>query len=157
MPLLHLADRVIDEDGWVHTGDLGYFDDEWFLFIKGSTKEILGAGRTWPRCPSRTPSRPTPNSARSSAKPCCVIDIYIPHRVISPLVNKKNCAGQLFSLAGQKLVFLSSAYKSSCPPQYQKGQNFKSILSFVIKTKLVQNVNRMSERQKHRPTDIQTD
>ena len=38
-----------------------------------------------------------------------------------------------------------------------KSQNFKSILSLVIKTKLVQNVNRMSERQKDRSTDRQSD
>ena len=53
-------------------------------------------------------------------------------------------------------------YKSPCPPLEQKeqkkqSQNFKSILSLVIKTKLVQNVNRMLERQKDRPTDSLTD
>ena len=50
-------------------------------------------------------------------------------------------------------------YKSKCPPleRRERSQNFKSILSLVIKTKLVQNINRMSERQKHRPTDRQTD
>ena len=49
-------------------------------------------------------------------------------------------------------------YKSSCPPwKERESQNFKSILSLVIKTKLVQNVNRMSEMQKDRPTDSLTD
>ena len=52
-------------------------------------------------------------------------------------------------------------YKSPCPPleweEEEESQNFKSILSLVIKTKLVQNVNRMSERQKNRPTDSLTD
>ena len=45
-------------------------------------------------------------------------------------------------------VFLAvrrQPYKSWCPPQWEKGQNFKSILSLVIKRKVVQNVNRMSE------------
>ena len=57
-------------------------------------------------------------------------------------------------------VFLAALqpYKSSCPPLKQKeSQNFKSILSLVIKTKDVQNVNRMSEMQKDRPTDSLTD
>ena len=69
-------------------------------------------------------------------------------------------------------------YKSSCPPlsnsfvtngfdvinlslslSLPEGEEPTSepIVSLVIKTKLVQNNNRMSERQKHRPTDRQTD
>ena len=36
--------KVIDDDGWLHTGDLGYVDDNGFLFIKGRSKSmILGA------------------------------------------------------------------------------------------------------------------
>ena len=34
---------------------------------------------------------------------------------------------------------------------------FFQLLSLAIKTKVVQNVNRMSEKQKDRPTDSQTD
>ncbi len=36
--------KVIDNDGWLHTGDLGYVDDDGFIFIKGRSKSmILGA------------------------------------------------------------------------------------------------------------------
>lgn len=36
--------KVIDEEGWLHTGDLGYVDDEGFIYIKGRSKSmILGA------------------------------------------------------------------------------------------------------------------
>ena len=36
-------------------------------------------------------------------------------------------------------------------------QFFFQLFSFLIKTKFVQNVNRMTERQKNRPTDRETD
>ena len=36
--------KVIDDEGWLHTGDLGYVDDDGFIFIKGRSKTmILGA------------------------------------------------------------------------------------------------------------------
>ncbi len=33
--------EVIDQDGWLHTGDLGYIDDENFIFLKGRAKSLL--------------------------------------------------------------------------------------------------------------------
>lgn len=33
--------KVIDEAGWLHTGDLGYVDDAGFIYIKGRSKSMI--------------------------------------------------------------------------------------------------------------------
>ena len=36
-----LTEAVLDEDGWLHTGDMGIIDSEGFLFLRGRNKNVL--------------------------------------------------------------------------------------------------------------------
>lgn len=33
--------ETVDSDGWLHTGDIAYYDDEGFFYIIDRTKELI--------------------------------------------------------------------------------------------------------------------
>ena len=41
---MFLVQELIDEDGWVHSGDLGRFDEHGFLVVGGRSKELIVTG-----------------------------------------------------------------------------------------------------------------
>ena len=33
--------ETVDSDGWLHTGDVAYYDDEFYFYIVDRTKELI--------------------------------------------------------------------------------------------------------------------
>ncbi|MBO0679682.1 acyl--CoA ligase [Mycolicibacterium sp. S2-37] len=45
------GDGTVDDEGWLHTGDVGHLDDEGYLFIDGRSKDVVIRGGENIACP----------------------------------------------------------------------------------------------------------
>ena len=44
MLIIYISRELIDEDGWVHSGDLGRIDEDGFIYVCGRMKELIITG-----------------------------------------------------------------------------------------------------------------
>ena len=79
-------------------------------------------------------------------------------KVMDDIIADKSKREELENqLNRMKFLAALQPYKSSCPRMEGGCKNIFQLFSLVIKTKLVQNVNRMSERHAGRQTERQID
>ena len=45
--MLLKVERLVDDEGWFHTGDVGYFDEEGYVYAVDRVKEVLKCNQTY--------------------------------------------------------------------------------------------------------------
>nr|NQU90945.1 AMP-binding protein [Bacteroidota bacterium] len=123
--------EAITKDGWLKTGDLGYLDDDGYLYIKGRSKNmILG--------PSGQNIYPEELEARISNMPCvqeCVVKIH-QNKLIAMIYPDREAMefGHLdFEDIGRKMKETMKHLNKELPP-YEKISDVEIVDEEFVKT-----------------------
>ena len=84
---LPLENQAVDEEGWLHTGDLGFIDQEGYVHLAGRSKEIIIRGGE-NIIPNEIASAITEHEGVADAKVLGVPDDFFGEAVAAALVLK---------------------------------------------------------------------
>ncbi len=84
-----LTAEVIDQNGWLHTGDLGYMDHQGYLYLKGRIKELIIKGGE-NICPCEVEKVLLENNKVAEAKVIGVPDLHYGEELYAFIVPQQN-------------------------------------------------------------------
>ncbi len=111
---LDLNDQAIDEDGWLHTGDLGFLDEEGYLHITGRIKDLIIRGGE-NIIPNEVASAISEHSSISDVKVMGVPDDFYGEIVVAAICLKQ---GESFDKDAMNAYLKERIAKYKIPAHY---------------------------------------
>ncbi|MBQ7565227.1 MAG: AMP-binding protein [Lachnospiraceae bacterium] len=120
-----LDDQSIDDNGWLHTGDMGYLDENGYLHITGRIKELIIRGGE-NIMPSEVESAVSKHEAVENVKVVGVTDSFFGEVVCACVVMKP---GREFNEDEMKAFLASHLAKYKLPAYYMVYKEFPKLAS----------------------------